>query len=471
MHLSQKYLCACAIVLVTVGVSTASAGNRERKAVIANLGGATPENATPEQLAAAVKAAIAANPRSKPGVIAGEALKFPSAITRNAGDEIATAALEAINATTTDATTRTGRVQLTADAARTAGTSRGANINEVPAFSRVALDSDPEAVEAATAARASKVGAGAILGGRASEQTSDADRIALANSALATRQLAGAATEIGRFIAAQTTDSDEFGLAISEANDKLASKIIIGVVAGDPDNAGEIVDKVTTSADATMVAFFAKASSVIAKNVGISADIEQVVLVGRALAGLANRTAANGKPLLAITRVASLTKILAAVIVLKGTNDAENAPLNKADEIAETAAFVVGAIAGNAGLNLKKAPKIIFAIIKGAVNGGKNKKIPIPQSYIADIAGSVALTIANSSIPADVQTAIRQFLLDPKGKRAKQIGGASNAPAVTSALTAGFDNSANANTQFEDGTKLQLAQVTDPETDIRPFNG
>ncbi len=467
-------IAAATLLLSTEG---AQAGAAELKALTAQLAsaGVTPATASAQQLADAVKAVINANTKFKPGVVAGEALKAPGSTSNSAGDEIAAAVLSANGVLATD---RAAITKITADAAKTAGTSKGANVSQVASFSQATLNTNDEARSAAVLAIGSKSGAGAILGGRASELATDALRQDLVNGAFTDKKLQGAATDISREVARTVSDTDQFAKNIATTTQKLAGKIALGVASADPQNAGAIVSELVNSPDAALQTIVLKGAASIVKSVSAVADIEQIVFIGKAYADKIGQNAVGTgtKPLLAATKAASLVKTLTKAILSKpivGGTSNRNTVLNKADEIAEVAAYFANGIIGSTKITPKTAPKLFLAIIKAAVAGGKasKKQTALDAKYISDIAGSVALTVQNSGLSAETITAIRNFLLDSRGKQAKSIGG-SNAPAVISALTLGFSDSVEANTRLENGTlnsAADLALLNDPETDIHNF--
>lgn len=453
---------------------SAHAGAAESKALIKALtaAGTTPTTATPAQLADAVKAVIAGNPKLKPGVVAGEALKTSASTTFGAGDEIAAALIEAVGGSP-DSTTR---AKLVGDAAKTATTSKGATPQQVPSFSKSILTSQTEAFAAAEFARASKNAVGAILGGFASTLAAG-QQAGLADTALHNTKLAGAATEIARFVGSTVAadQADEFALALSVGSPKLLTKIAPGVVAAAPESAGDVTRQILNSTSTDLKTSFQKGAALYAKVVSAVADIEHISEVGAVISAAIgnNVNGPNGKPLVSLNSAVALTKTLAKAIISKPTVAGVNSTsaTNKGDEIAEVAAYVVGGIIGNTGLtkNAKTTSKLIVSIVKAAVSGGKatKKQTPAAANYIADIAGSVALTIAKAQadnlIDATLAGAIQAELV----KQANSIGGKANGAAVSAALALGASNSAEALAKLENGR--DLGALIDPETDNKTF--
>ncbi|MHA3771140.1 hypothetical protein ACXR0O_06325 [Verrucomicrobiota bacterium sgz303538] len=463
-----------AVAALILSPDSAHAGAAELKALTKALTEAntTPATATPAQLAAAVKAVIAGNPKLKPGVVAGEALKTPASGTFGAGDEIAAALIEAVGGSP-DSTTR---AKLVGDAAKTATTSKNATPQQVPSFSKSILNNQTEAFAAAEFARASKNAVGAILGGFAST-LAPGQQAVLADTALHNTKLAGAATEIARFVGSTVAfdQTDEFALALSVGSPKLLTKIAPGVAAAAPENAGEITRQILNTTSTDLKTSFQKGSALYAKVVSAVADIEQISVIGAVISDVIGNNVAgpNGKPLVSLNSAVALTKTLAKAIISKPTVNLVNSTsgTNKGDEIAEVAAYVVGGIIGNTGLtsNAKVTSKLIVSIVKAAVTGGKatKKQVPAAANYIADIAGSVALTIAqakqNNLLDGTIADAIQAELV----KQAKAIGGKANSAAVSAALALGASNSAEALAKLENG--FDLGALVDPETDNKTF--
>lgn len=451
---------AIAAAALSIAVTdSAQAGAKEAKALVAALSPKTVDNADPADLAAAVAKVIAENSKFKPGIVAGEALKTAAAVSKGAGGAIADAVLAAAAGA--------DRVAITADAAKTAGTGKGSNATQVDEFAKITIQSDLEAVQAAEKAKASKLGAAAIIQGRADSYTTDAAKIALTSSAVGNKKLIGLATEISAAGSVGISDPSAFTVAVTNAANAVKAgngvKVAPGVVASNPEQAALIVQGLFASGDTKV----AKQAAALAKSVGAVADIEQISNVALVF----GRQIASGS--IKVTAAAGLAKTLTAAIVAKSTLPGKLSIDNKADEVAEVAAFIVGGLVSNGAiLNEKTGPKIMLAIIKSAIAGGKaNAKkgqTALPANYIQDIAGSVAATVLNSNLSGKVQDAIRDFLV----KKAGTIAGKANGADLAAAITSGFDITLNG--KYEDG-KIADANKTgfviDPETDDRGFTG
>jgi len=455
------------------------------------------------QLAQAVTDAIGANPKLKPGNIAGEALKNAGSNAQDGGDEIG-AALIAANATDDTLAAR--------DAIKRAGTGKTLNVNLVPAFSTQFFNTDAQAYNLAKLVISTKPGAGAVLGGRASQYPLLGDEDAAVNlvdKAIKTPKLGGAglgaaAQDITKWVAIDVDgralgNTANFTLRVANANVNLAPKIGTGGVAGDPTNGGNIVNTLLGSSA------LPKLRSGVASfmnTVGKVADIEEISRIATAV-GNQIATASGTTTAIKFSAANPVVKSLAKAIIAKATTTNNAADINswdnKEDEIAEVAAYMVGKIlnpltiqgvaGGKPQVTIKNAGSKIFAIVMSAVNVTKGKKIALaaPTLYhdaAIDVAGSVAETLA--SLREDASTAaiadeffntIKAFLLS----KAKAIGGAANAQAVADAITAAYEQSPGpslVDINFEDGTKNSAFPVEGPltagalpdrdETDVRP---
>ncbi len=437
---------------------SAQAGPREAKAIAAALaaqpGAPTTTNATASQLAAAVSSVISANPKFKAGIVAGEALKTPAAVTNQAGAAIANAVITAEGASL-------DRVAVTADGAKTAGLGKSSNVTQVDEYAALIVLQDADAIAAAIKAKASRTGVAAIFQGRSSGLT-DAQRTTLANSALdiASLRVVGQAVAVGTSLG--VANPQAFAVSLNSNAPGIGDRIASGVVATHPTDAAAVVEALYNTTDTLLD----KQVSTIAKAVAFVADIEQISNVALVLGRqIGNNTIKTNK-------AASLAKTLTAAIVAKGSVPAPN-PLsieNKADEVAEVAAFIVAGLNSNSALTATSASKLLFAVIKSSILGGKAKKnsTALPANYIADVAGSVAITVRNSAgFTADEKTAIQAALL----KKSTAIAGKSNKLAIEAAINGGFLGDA----RYEDGNNLgplapgELFPV-DPETDDRGYD-
>jgi len=266
------------------------------------------------------------------------------------------------------------------------------------------------------------------------------------------------------------TDSAQFAESLSDQNVKSVLKIVPGVVAGDPTNAGVIVGDILN--DAALSSVLKKAAA-LATSVAKVADIEQVEEVGQKIG------AKIGTGAIAISQVNAIVKGLVAGIVSKPTTPTgQNRAVNKGDEIGEVGAYFTNAIAANPAFHgttqkaANKAASIIVGMLKTIVAASKSKVDTALQALVApDVSGSVALTVkflgTNSTISALVAQTIISSLESTKS--AKTIGGAAFASAITAAVTEAANPAAGDVAKYENGTLANPPQgpLIDPETDHR----
>jgi len=198
-----------------------------------------------------------------------------------------------------------------------------------------------------------------------------------------------------------------------------------------------------------------------------TADIEDVVKLG---IDAGNRIATN-EIKFSTTNVVALVRGLADAVLAKQPTGQTPEPVNlenKIDEVGEIAAFVFHSVVQNAkiktspkGLGLAK--KYAVATMKSALKTAIKTTEFVGTDIVTDIVGSVALTIKNDPKFELYESKLQKVLI----KSAKSIAGRSNKQIVIDALQAGFAGDLNANTIFEDGNMLNLAEVSDPETDFR----
>lgn len=142
---------------------------------------------------------------------------------------------------------------------------------------------------------------------------------------------------------------------------------------------------------------------------------------------------------------------------------------NKADEIAEVAAYVLRSISSAPKFQkLGKAKKATVVLAQAALKTTKKTAQLFNTRIYRDVAGSIALTIFNG--PGDPTGKLLKTL----NKKAKKIAGKTNKAFFVQGLAEGF--SATPPMQpgtgliiYEDGNMPLLAQVNDPETDFRPL--
>jgi len=155
-----------------------------------------------------------------------------------------------------------------------------------------------------------------------------------------------------------------------------------------------------------------------------------------------------------------------AIIAKPSGSGPEVNQLNKQDEVAEVAAFIVDgmATATSKFQKTKVAGAATQTVIKQALKLAKKSADFITSTIFRDVAGSVALTIHNSLAVSDkLESKIAKKLIGAS----KALAGKKNKNAIKQGLQEGFLGDAAANSKYEDGTIDDLA-VADPETDKRP---
>ena len=490
------------VVLLSSGTS-AFAGAGEFTALNEKLGGSKLVNkvatATSAELASAVL--FFTNPvnnpkKLNPGAIAGEALKGAGSNALDAGTQIAAAVSGAFPITY--GTKTLDKTQFATFAIKTTGTGKGATVAQVPALT-VGLFNSTEAVSLAILVKGTKGAAGAVIQGGASQLASDALKSTYANDRLAAKDFSAVVQDVAKGVAATVADPIAFtnALVSAPANAKILLKIIPGIVAGKPTNAGAITNAALTNP--TYSTLGAKSpiiagAATLAKTVGAVADIEQIQKVGAAIAAqipivttIAGKPVPNIKLSKASSIVATLAKAIAAkpfasLLGGKGTDPAlatADAALvknsEKADELGELAAYFINAIIPSAELTSSKDPgKIIAGLLKAVIGGGKlgDKTTKPTKDDIAKytalmaqyVAGSVALTVSN--LPAGaLKTSITAALT--KAGFAKGLAGASNEASITAAINLGLTGVTGG--RFENGFDVVTGALTDPETNSRNF--
>jgi hypothetical protein len=379
----------------------------------------------------------------------------------------------------------------------------------VPDFAAVIVSSNEQAIQLSKLVLATKPGAGAVIGGRASELATVADQETLTNQALIkTAGITAATTDILKYVVMQVdrkpaSDTAVFTRDIAmgngSANIPLAAKIGTGGVAGDPTNGGNIVN--TLLNEVSLAKLKSGAASFI-KSVAKVADIEEISRIAAAVGNQISVVSPTNSATTAIKVSAAngIVKSLAKAIIAKATTTNDIADVNswdnKEDEVAEVAAYMVGKIlnpltiqgtpGGKPQLTIKNAKSKIFAIVMSAVNATKGAKIAASAPTIynetaVDVAGSVAETLSslrfnNPTIASEFFDTIKAFLI----QKAAVIGGKANAALVTAAINDAYEQTGPSlvDIHFEDGTKNSAFPVEGPlvagalpdrdETDVRP---
>jgi hypothetical protein len=470
------YALATSVALL-VSVDSAKAGQKEVDALTAALAPKTPQNATGDEFAAAVKKASEANTKLKPYIIAGEALRLAGSSAPDVGQKIAAIAPQLPGFANFN-TSVDNQTLFAGQAAKTAGTGKALNVTNVPQFvaalrqggTTPTLITDNEAIAIAKIAKASKVAVGAVLQGQATNNN-DAGDVALLISAVSKAGgLSAAAQDAARGVSIATSNSPDLAeKAINGSATNLSIKLVAGAVGGKPQEAGAIVDRVLNLNGAATFgpgeAAARKGVASLAKAVGATADIEEIRRVATVIVA--------GDTLSKISQVTSITKTLAKAIMAKPlTATGPQSSINKKDELGELGAYVIGALITNGRFNgelanVKKTGSYILGIIKGiaAAKAKVVKKVPqgpSAESVAADVASSVAYTIENSALSTALKQTIKAYLLANSSK----IAGKTAGPTVLAALNFAYGTDPTRIVKLENGL-IDLAN--DPETDTRNF--
>jgi hypothetical protein len=513
--LKQGILALLAATAFGLTSTSAHAGAAELNALQAVLNPVPIALATSQQLLTAYQQVIVqpkfASNNGK-AITAGEALKAAGINAQDAGEVFATA-IVAASGNSPLVGIFANRANFVPLAARTAGTGRGLNVLQIPSLSAVLFATDLSTNFNTAAVNAKNTSAaGAILGGNAlklvtlTPGTAATDSVDIVNAALQNKKLQSSAQNILRYVTAElvnVTNTADFAVRVGNGNGgdnktnntRFAVQIAVGAAAGDPTNAGNIAHAIfgqqqlrddgtltpiptgplVPSANLKNTAI--RGLTVLVRNLGSFADIEEIQKIGNAV----------GKEISAgsirLTTAAANVRTLAQAIINKpavnsfGQAFVQNTASNKQDELVELAAYTIAGLSASADLNVSgaratAAANTLFQIIT-AVSGVRPSPTvggPGLNGYSADLVGSVALTVLNSTINNDVKTAFRNLLLAPT--TASRID-KTNVSAIQSIVAAVYNVPGLANpaavARLENGFNLNGA-VSDPETDFRPFN-
>lgn len=439
-------------------------------------------------------------------------------------------------------------------AAKSAATGAAPKAEWVDEFAFQMAPTDQEAYDAAKAAIASNTAVGAIIGSRLYDPavTTDAQRLALAQRAILAKNVAiggqvgsegqgltKAALEIARAVtagvsptqnvdnpatfAADLLNTTAKSTAANAANKPLTQPLLAkitqiapGIVAGAPLQAKDILESLFTNNGTGGEAVYnpttkkttgsaialatIKNISKLTSAIGLVADTEQYSFIA---ASIGQRV---GTSVIKSSLVGGLAKALVSSMVKKPLpvgaspvlGQARDNALNRADEAAEIAAYLLNAITGNNtaatddGLamfkvgatdkitkaNTKAATAMVTNIIKSVVKAYNFKKAGFsPAAVAADVAGSVALTLrslqAAGAVDQDIFNAIvAKLTTDATAKSIDKPTYLAVKDAIDLALTG--DDTATA--KFENGTVTNFqvgpvpsgaGNITEPETDIR----
>jgi hypothetical protein len=426
--------------------------------------------ASGDQLAAAVDSVITANANFKPGVVAGEALKGSGSAAPDAGAKIAAEIID-------NARVAGNKLNVAADAAKTAGSGKGPNLSQAASFERPFLLSNGDAITVANKVKSLPASVGAVMGGRALNLNTIGEKVTLADTAIKTSTLKKSTFSIAQFVGGTAADVSGTGTALfadllSKLNVGLTVKITPGVVAGDPNNAGNIVATIVN--DGSLVSVLKKAST-LARDVAKVADIEEIQKVAAAIGAKIGNGQIKTSQLSAIAQ-GLVSGIAGKPVAVNGPNRL----VNKRDEIGEVGASLMNAIASNAlfdddsSKGKKKAINLVIGMLKTMVAKSKSNTERSLQTLVApDLAGSVALTIKylgiNGVIDSDVATAILGAIQNNAKKIAGKLG-----PSVSAAVGEVTAPGSGDLVKYENGQDLttvpedpQTGPVVDPETDSR----
>jgi|GEM_PF-6027353 len=538
---------------LTFGVFSAPqahAGAKEIAAINAKLASTNIATSTWDQVAAAVIAAIKdpANKKLKPAVILGEALKSnPLPGTSPSLGQALGVAIRANKETNSLPLTVINPAKPTVfssflgTAAVTAATSTGATTLNLADFAEVlstgtGTAQQAEIFAAASYATKSKSAVGQLIAGYSSKLAGTATtQAALANAALLNSKLAPSSKEIAFGIASNVTpgvgDDFAFTVATADVKQKNLVNIAIGSSAARGDEGADIVGKLfadATYSSATkkvtgspVALATVKNAAKLATGVSLVADTENVTLQ----AGVFGKKIETG--VLKTSTVSTLAKSLIAGITSRPTSQRNtgtsasvlstvvNGRTNRADEIGEVAAVLVGSLlktaqftTNNSSLSASKQAAAAKSAVTTLVNyiktiyaaaGSKfyndltgkvgTDKSNFKNEVIADVVGSVILTLRQSAIGAG-DAAFRTALLNAFGGDAtataatvvkilgKTLAASATGTDVTAALTGvngaggGTYKGKAVEVAFEDGTldytlPANLSFITDPETDSR----
>ena len=246
---------------------------------------------------------------------------------------------------------------------------------------------------------------GFMAAGIAESNISDAPNIANKIMSKASK----AATDIAYRIAdlSSITNKQTFAVALASANNKFSLNAAVGASLADEANAGAITAAVIQSNTVGI----AKAP-LIAGAVASAVDEERASEVAYRVGELVSETGAGAKPI-----KASAFKTLAAALAKAMQTKPNVTTKNRADEEGEQAALLTNAIiqafGGSTQTDVKKikarnklitavGTAILKALSKKPVE--ESKTLLADQSAAADIAGSIALTINSSNLPAAQRT-------------------------------------------------------------------
>jgi hypothetical protein len=166
------------------------------------------------------------------------------------------------------------------------------------------------------------------------------------------------------------------------------------------------------------------------------------------------------------TNAGALARFMSEGILGKNaTLSNENRLDNKVDEVAEALANIVQGIIPSTKF-IKKGKATIRTIMNQGLRAAKKDATFAVTPIFADVARSVAVTIANNPAVDDkTQGKIFKYL----NQKAKTIAGKPNKANIKNGLNDGFNATAANEGRAEDANQYAtIHQINDPETDFRP---
>ena len=329
-----------------------------------------------------------------------------------------------------------------------------------------------KAAKTSTAAGAAAAGVASKTGGSVGDLT------AIANAAIkaAAKSVSSISMQIGLQFGT-SADRITFAGNVAGVNTGKAADVAVGVSMADPAQSDQIVDKVIFAGAGKVKGTAAKVVAAVARAVDVEEVAEIVTMVS-------THFTLDGKAagaLKASTATAIATAAAKAINTKPGVNTA-----NRADELGEVAASMVGQLALNVGVDLKTKVKLISGIAQSVIKAlSKKETVDIKNeaadlTFAAGIAGDIAFTLfqakAQSLITQGDFDAIKLQLL----KDIPKLGGAGYGPfkdsnkvlqdgAILTAMNAAFLGSLANPLKYEDGTRPAPTTVN-PDIPAYPTN-
>ena len=265
-----------------------------------------------------------------------------------------------------------------------------------------------------------------------------------------------------------SADRITFAGNVAEVNTGKAADVAVGVSMADPTQSDQIVDKVIFAGAGKVKGIAAKVVEAVARAVDVEEVAEIVTMVS-------THFTLDGKAagaLKASTATAIATAAAKAINSKPGVNTA-----NRADEMGEVAASIVGQLALNAGIDLNTKAKLISGIAQSVIKAlSKKETVDVKNeaadlTFAAGIAGDIAFTLFKAKaagLAVNDFNAIQAQLL----KDIPKLGGAGYGPfkdadnvpqlgAILTAMNAAFLGSLAAPLKYEDGTRPARTTVGD----------